>query len=133
MIHFLKLELRFYSWILYMDPLPSVNKVHSLLIQEEMQRSVSMGTRVESTTLATKTQNFTNGGSNGKGKDRLMCTHYGKLGYTIDRCYKLHGFPPSYKTKNKSMAHLVSFPYPRSTSQSYGNDSSRRCTWSCSC
>ena len=93
-----------------MDPLPSVNKVHSLLIQEEMQRSVGMGTRVESIALATKTQNFTNGGSNGKGKDRLMCTHCGKLGHTIDKCYKLHGFPPTYKTKNKSMAHLVSFP-----------------------
>ena len=69
-----------------------------------------MGTRVESTALATKTQNFTNGGSNGKGKDKPMCTHCGKLGHTIDKCYKLHGFPSGYKTKNKSMAHLVSFP-----------------------
>ena len=71
-----------------------------------------MGTRVESTALATKTQNFTNGGSNGKGKDRLMCTHYGKLGHTIDKCYKLHGFPLGYKSKNKSMAHLVSSTIP---------------------
>ena len=72
--------------ILLMDPLPSVNKVHSLLIQEEMQRSVSMGTRVESTALAIKTHNFTNGGSNGNGKDRPLCTYCGKLGHTIDKC-----------------------------------------------
>ena len=40
--------------ILLMDPLPSINKVHSLLTQEEMQRSINLGTRVESTALATK-------------------------------------------------------------------------------
>ena len=97
-----------------MDPLPSVNKVYSLLIQEEMQRSVSLGTRVESTVLATKNQNSTtsNGGSNSTGKERSLCTHCGKLGHTIDKCYKLHGFPLVYKFKNKSMAHLVSSMTP---------------------
>ena len=89
-----------------MDPLPSVNKVHSLLIQEEMQRSINLGTRVESTALATNSQNLT--AFNGKGKERPLCTDCGKLGHTIDKCYKLHGFPPGYKFKNKSMAHLVS-------------------------
>ena len=98
--------------ILLMDPVPSVNKVHSLMIQEEMQKSVSTGARVESTALATKTHNFTNGGSNGKGKDRPLCTHCSKLGHTIDKCYKLHEFPPGYKSKNKSMTHLVSSTIP---------------------
>ena len=41
-----------------------------------------------------------------------MCTHYGKLGHTIEKCYKLHGFPLGYKFKNKSMAHLVSSATP---------------------
>ena len=40
--------------ILLMDPLPSVNKAHSLFIQEEMQRSVTNSVRVESTVLAAK-------------------------------------------------------------------------------
>ena len=79
-----------------------------------MQMSINLGTRVESTALATKSQNLTtfNRGSNGKGKERPLCTHCGKLGHTIDKCYKLHGFPPGYKFKNKSMAHLVSFATP---------------------
>ena len=79
-----------------------------------MQMSINLGTRVESTALATKSQNLTtfNRGSNGKGKERLLCTHCGKLGHTIDKCYKLHGFPPGYKFKNKSMAHLVSSATP---------------------
>ena len=91
--------------ILLMDPLPSVNKAHSLFIQEEMQRPVHNIVRVESTTLATK-----NLGTNFKGKDRPLCTHCGKLGHTIDKCYKLHGFPPGFKFKNNknANAHQVS-------------------------
>ncbi|XP_050258856.1 uncharacterized protein LOC126703827 [Quercus robur] len=90
--------------ILLMDPLPSINKAHSLFIQEEMQRSVTNFVRVESTVLATKSST-----TNPKGKERLLCTHCGKLGHTVDKCYKLHGFPPSYKFKNRNMmAHQVS-------------------------
>ena len=42
--------------ILLMEPLPTVNKAYSLLIQEERQRSVGLGNSVhiESTTLAVK-------------------------------------------------------------------------------
>ena len=43
--------------ILLMDPLPPLNKVYSLLIQEERQRSIVVGNSngpfVESTTLTT--------------------------------------------------------------------------------
>ena len=85
--------------ILLMDPLPSVNKAHSLFIQEEMQRSVHNVVRVESTALATK-----NSGTNFKGKERSLCTHCGKLGHTMDKCYKLHGFPPGFKFKNNKNA-----------------------------
>ena len=90
--------------ILLMDLLLSVNKAHSLLIQEEMQRFVTNGVRVGSTVLATKSL-----GNNSKGKERPLCTHCGKLGHTVDKCYKLHGFPPGYKFKSKNvMAHQVS-------------------------
>ena len=81
-----------------MDLLLSVNKAHSLLIQEEMQRFVTNGVRVGSTMLATKSL-----GNNSKGKERPLCTHCGKLGHTVDKCYKLHGFPPGYKFKSKNV------------------------------
>ena len=88
-----------------MDHLPFVNKAHYLFILEEMQRFVHNVARVESTALATK-----DSGSNFKGKDRPLCTHYGKLGHTMDKCYKLHGFPPGFKFKNNknATAHQVS-------------------------
>ena len=100
--------------VLLMDPLPSLNKVYVLLIQDEVQRTMTNGasTHVESTMLAAKGQNFSSKSTsnhNNKGKDRPMCTHCGKLGHTIDKCYKLHGFPLGFKFKNKpSMAHQVS-------------------------
>ncbi|XP_075640232.1 uncharacterized protein LOC142611974 [Castanea sativa] len=37
-----------------------------------------------------------------KGKSgRPQCTHCGLLGHVADQCYKLHGYPPGYKFKNK--------------------------------
>ena len=95
-----------------MDPIPSLSKVYSLIIQEETQRSVpnSAFTKVDSTALAAKLTNehlgsFL-GGAVGKGKERPTCTHCGKTGHTVDKCYKKHGFPPGFKFKNKPfMAH----------------------------
>ena len=104
--------------ILLMEPLPTINKVYSLLIQEERKRSVGLGNyvHIESTTLAVKGSNvnfnsnfpgfFGNssvyGGKNSKGKDRPICTHCGKLGHVMEKCFKLHGFPPGFKPKGKN-------------------------------
>ena len=100
-----------------MDPIPSLSKVYSLLIQEETQRSVPNASiaKVDSTILAAKLSNDHHGtnlassNSGSKGKDRPTCTHCGKTGHIVDKCYKLHGFPLGFKFKNKpSMAYQVS-------------------------
>ena len=101
-----------------MDPMPSINKVYSLLIQEERQRSVGHSNlfHVESTTLAVKGSNpnfnfnfsgfsynyVVPGRKNSKGKDRPICTHCGKLGHVMEMCFKLHGFPLGVKPKCKN-------------------------------
>ncbi|CAL9222589.1 unnamed protein product, partial [Arabidopsis halleri] len=41
-----------------------------------------------------------------------VCTYYGLQGHIVTKCYKLHGYPPGYKTSNQ--------PYGN---QSYGNQS----------
>ena len=105
--------------ILLMDPLPSLNKVCSLLIQEEKQRSIGIGNSngpfVKFSTLATKVSSGPGSSSNGgyknqkKGKERPICNHYGVIGNTVDKCYKIHGYPPRYKSKLKnSLANQVS-------------------------
>ena len=37
-----------------------------------------------------------------------MCNHCGKIGHIMGKCYKLVGYPPSYKQKGKlAMANQV--------------------------
>ncbi|KAL4612521.1 hypothetical protein ACB092_08G205900 [Castanea dentata] len=102
--------------VLLMDPIPSLSKVYSLLIQEQTQRSVTntFVAKVDSTVLAAKMPNghanlgtnLASTSSSGNGKDRPVCTHCGKTGHTLDKCYKLHSFPLGFKFKNKpTMAH----------------------------
>uniref|UniRef100_A0A2N9GQ92 Reverse transcriptase Ty1/copia-type domain-containing protein n=1 Tax=Fagus sylvatica TaxID=28930 RepID=A0A2N9GQ92_FAGSY len=63
--------------ILLMDPMPPINKV-----QRYGGNRQSIGHK----------------------KERPTCTHCGLLGHTVDKCYKLHGFPPGYKTRGKAPA-----------------------------
>ena len=65
---------------------------------------------MDSTVLAAKLSNDHHSiNFGGKGKDRPVCTHCGKTGHTVDKCYKLHGFLSRFNFKNKSsMAHQVS-------------------------
>ena len=102
--------------ILLMDPLPSINRVYSLTIQDESQGSIghSIGAYIESIALATKSSAGTvrfgntygnNSGAKGnknKGKERPVCSHCGVTGHTIEKSYKLHGYPPGYKPKGKN-------------------------------
>ena len=96
--------------ILFMDPIPPLSKVFSLLLQDKKQRKVGAGKKVQIDTAAvlaalgskntnTNAKNFT------KNKfGRLQYTHCGAIGHVIDKCYKLHGYPPSYKFKNKAQS-----------------------------
>ncbi|XP_020225129.1 uncharacterized protein LOC109807015 [Cajanus cajan] len=113
--------------ILLMDPLPPLNHVFSLVVQEERQffgeskalavagrggsfrnnngRGVAFG--------ASGKGNITqNKGSYGRGNNTKVCSHCGKVGHTIDTCYRKHGFPPHFKFKNQnhdlSLANAVS-------------------------
>ena len=96
-----------------MEPIPSVDKTFSLVIQEERQKSSNFHATpsVESTALAVKNQAFNQGffhpGNNGKnfkgnvGKGRPMCNYCGKVGHIKEKCYKLIGFLLGYKQKGK--------------------------------
>ncbi|XP_075491465.1 uncharacterized protein LOC142529734 [Primulina tabacum] len=98
--------------ILMMEPLPVMSKIFSLVVQEERQRSihkeayggfgaVNSHASVHQSPAAT----FVKGPSHGKGNknDKLMvCSYCHYPGHTIDKCYQLHGFPPSHpKYKQK--------------------------------
>jgi len=85
--------------------LPSVNKVFSLVTQEEKQQEISVKSQIfgqESTALLANSSipasRFT---KQPYRKEKPICTHCGVPGHTADKCYRLQGFPPGFKfTKN---------------------------------
>ncbi|KAI9200469.1 hypothetical protein LWI28_008431 [Acer negundo] len=95
--------------LLLMDPMPPINCVFSLIVQEEQQRKTNF--------------NFISNTSKVQKRDRPYYTNCKTLGHTVDRCYKLHGYPPGYKFRNNSTsnaaAHQVSTSDDR-TDQSNG-------------
>lgn len=78
-----------------------------MVSQEERQRSVGAETisgqdLSGSVTMSVKDdqRKFNNM------KDPSVSAHYKIVGQTIDKCYKLHGYPPGYKPKFKSQANV---------------------------
>ena len=91
--------------ILLMEPVPPSSKVFSLLLQDEKKRKVGAGKKVlvdipvALATFGSKPSNTKNFVKSKNG--RPQCTYCGAMGHVVDRCYKLHGYPPGYKFKNK--------------------------------
>ncbi|XP_019257719.1 PREDICTED: uncharacterized protein LOC109235931 [Nicotiana attenuata] len=69
------------SNILMMQPVPSLDTVYNILLQDEKQTQVNFD----------------------QTKVSLPCKYCKKPGHTIEKCYKLYGFPPNFKfTKGQS-------------------------------
>lgn len=88
-----------------MDPISPLSKVFSFLLQDEKQRKVGVGRKIQVDTAAILAAlgNKNNAKNFNKNKPgRPQCTHCGAIGHVVDKCYKLHGYPPSYKFKNKA-------------------------------
>jgi hypothetical protein len=99
------------SQVLTMDPLPSINKVYSLVIQEEKQRSVRMPVTppLEAAALVAsfgQQGNDSRGRGRGRG-DRIQkkprCNYCGIPGHIQENCYKLHGYPDKSNSKDKTV------------------------------
>ncbi|XP_038975420.1 uncharacterized protein LOC120106538 [Phoenix dactylifera] len=108
--------------ILLMDPLPPVNKVFALVLQEERQRKIVATVQSsEVAAFASKTYERLvpndhlssnpkliqkqNAMGQLRKKERPICSHCGKSGHSRDKCYRLHGFPPGFNfTKGKAPA-----------------------------
>ncbi|XP_027915985.1 uncharacterized protein LOC114175418 [Vigna unguiculata] len=102
--------------ILLIEPLPGINRVFSLVMQQERQL---IGNTIESSKIlvaAANTEDQRNsknhvnwkGQGQGRGKNRSQnngkqCSYCHKLYHTIDECYAKHGYPPWYKTKGEKV------------------------------
>ncbi|XP_012857659.1 PREDICTED: uncharacterized protein LOC105976934 [Erythranthe guttata] len=100
--------------ILLMDPLPPINKVFALVSQEERHRSVAVTSSsdvqhslafaargIQTNQFVRRPQNNQFYGTTSQRKDKIYCTHCHKTGHTVEKCYRLHGFPPGYQPRQK--------------------------------
>ena len=92
--------------ILMINPTPTLSQVYSLLIQEERQRQVrSFGPfQGEGASFHVNISNSTQAAAQRRQEGRrsqLFCTHCKRSGHTMDKCYKIHGYPNSGKQTSK--------------------------------
>ncbi|KZV55756.1 hypothetical protein F511_21252 [Dorcoceras hygrometricum] len=103
---------------LMMDPLPVISKIFSLVVQEERQSSIHQGVggkHLDQPLVMNHGANVAavKGTYNPKGikSDKVTCTHCHLPNHTIDKCYKLHGYPPGhprYKLKQSDKkSHMI--------------------------
>lgn len=93
------------SQILMLDPLPSLDQVFSMILQQERQLHVGV---LPTPTLLTA--QAPPNASQGRGKAPFkfnfvkqgharLCTHCNRTNHIIDTCFLKHGFPPGWKSK----------------------------------
>jgi hypothetical protein len=95
--------------ILLIDPLPPINQVFALVLQEERQREASASVGYFSHNSAAMMSKVSSSSPNNRfGKTQASykvkptCSHCGIVGHTMEKCYRVHGYPPGFKfTKNR--------------------------------
>ena len=95
------------SQILMMNPLPSVNQAYSMLVTEESQRSLTIATPTESSSLEPtvlySSSNSSQQSSKSKKNWNIICEHCNVRGHKKDNCYRLIGYLADFKfTKKKN-------------------------------
>ncbi|KAL4558415.1 hypothetical protein LXL04_036615 [Taraxacum kok-saghyz] len=93
-----------------MDPLPAINRVFYLAVQEEKQKMLSNNqnsmaflAKTSPNQIAKPTHHAQSSYKKyqNTNRERPFCSHCKFQGHTVDKCYKLHGYPPGYKPKYK--------------------------------
>ncbi|KAA8546796.1 hypothetical protein F0562_003225 [Nyssa sinensis] len=68
-------------------------------------------------------QNSNSSASKNQKRDRLYCTHCKILGHTVDRCYKIYGYPPGYKFRSNNNSNAAAHQVSTSDDRSYQSNS----------
>lgn len=93
------------SQILMMDPIPSIDRAFSIVLQFERQNHLEPNGDEEQTLINVfdAKKPYNKGKSNfAHNKKPPECTHCGKIGHTIETCYKIYGYPPHFKKPDHS-------------------------------
>ncbi|XP_061367456.1 uncharacterized protein LOC133310536 [Gastrolobium bilobum] len=107
------------SQIMLMDPLPSINRVFSLVVQQErqLQMEAVIPNQDTSKVFMNSVERAPDRGhlqfrgrgrglsggrgfSGGRGRVSRLCTYCGKTSHTVETCFEKHGYPPGYRQRN---------------------------------
>ncbi|XP_023641361.1 uncharacterized protein LOC111831455 [Capsella rubella] len=90
--------------ILMLKPIPSMEEAFNILTQDERQKIIKPTTRIENAAFQASAPvdgdmetAYIAAYNTARGAQKPICTHCGKVGHTVQKCYKLIGFPPGYK------------------------------------
>lgn len=101
-----------HAQILTMEPFPNITKVFALAIREERQRvlspnllpSIQESTSVQDLSAINAIQISDDKTSGRFAHDQYYCTHCKIKGHSRERCFKLNGYPPNFKLRNRDRA-----------------------------
>lgn len=97
-----------------MEPEPTIQQAFSLVAQEVEQRAsvnatsftANSNNTVSSPATILVKNSYTHvarsQSNSTKEKERSHCTHYNIQGHTMDRCYKIHGYPLGYRNQKNT-------------------------------
>ncbi|XP_041993277.1 uncharacterized protein LOC121743933 [Salvia splendens] len=113
------------SHILSMVPLPTLSKAFSMVLQEERQRTIGgidSSKHTHSIPPSPSEQPYSTNTASGYYNRGRVCSHCGKTNHTVDKCFALHGFPPSFG-KGKSKPNYNSRDFVSAKSVNFVDDS----------
>ncbi|CAL9232096.1 unnamed protein product [Arabidopsis halleri] len=79
---------------------PGLNEIYNMLDQDESQRLVGFASKPVPSPAAFQTQGVISDQNpillaQGNFK-KPKCSHCNRIGHTVDKCYKVHGYPPGH-------------------------------------
>jgi len=90
--------------ILMMTPFPTISQAYSILVQEERQRQVKNEQHFlnDNASFSVTTPKTTRISRKPEGRrSTLFCDHCKRPGHTMDRCYKIHGYPSKTQSRGR--------------------------------
>ena len=78
----------------------SLSKVFSLIVQEERQCTLGVRPMAPVDIVAFNSTGSSSVCASISSKNkRPICSHCNIVGHTVDKCYKMHEYPPGYKSQ----------------------------------
>ncbi|XP_018453440.1 uncharacterized protein LOC108824502 [Raphanus sativus] len=98
--------------ILMLKPIPSLEEVFNMVTQDERQKNIKPPTKVDNVVFQNSVSDsevykgpsenmaYAAVNNNYRGRPRPICTHCGQAGHIVQKCFKIHGYPPGHRYHN---------------------------------